>query len=123
MPRCFVGYGRFAAIMLCAIILVPSQAPAQVLYGSILGSVVDAAGSSVPVAQVRLTSAGTRQTREAVTDDAGNYAFPSIPGDSYELVITKPGFQTFTVRNVTVSADSKVRVDAILKVGAVEQSI
>jgi len=38
-------------------------------------------------------------------------------------VITKPGFQTFTVRSVTLSADTKVRVDAVLKVGAVEQSI
>jgi hypothetical protein len=72
---------------------------------------------------MRITSTGTRQSRETMTDDAGNYAFPSIPGDSYDVVVSKPGFQTFTVRNLEVSADSKARVDAVLKVGAVEQSI
>jgi outer membrane receptor protein involved in Fe transport len=123
MPQDFHRLGRLAAAVICAIALLPWNAQAQVLYGSILGSVTDAAGSSVPAAQVRITSAGTRQTRETITDDAGNYAFPSIPGDSYEIVIGKTGFQTFTVRSVTVSADSKVRVDAVLNVGAVEQSI
>ena len=123
MPREIRRSGRLAAAVFCAIASFPWQAHAQVLYGSILGTVTDAAGSSVPAAQVRITSAGTRQNARAITDDAGNYAFPSIPGDSYEIVIGKTGFQTFTVRSVTVSADSKVRVDAVLKVGAVEQSI
>src|SRR4051812_36295162 len=117
MPQSVRRYGHVAAAVFCAITVLQWSAPAQVLYGSILGSVVDAAGSSVPAAQVRITSSGTRQTRETVTDDAGNYAFTSIPGDSYELVIVKPGFQTFTVRGVTVSADSKIRVDAVLNVG------
>src|SRR4051812_28893075 len=123
MPQRFRRSGRWAATLFCAITSIPWSAPAQVLYGSILGSVSDAAGASVPGAKVRITSAGTHQTRESVTDDAGNYAFPSIPGGSYEIAITKPGFQTYTVRNVTVSADSKIRVDAVLNVGTVEQSV
>ena len=88
------------------------------LYGSIVGSVVDEAGSSVPGAKVRVTSVGTGQVRETETDEPGTYSFPSLVGDSYALAITKSGFQTFSVRNVGVAADSRIRVDATLKVGA-----
>ena len=52
---------------------------AQVLYGSIVGTVTDQAGASVPNAKVRITSLGTSQTREAETDTAGTYVFPSLP--------------------------------------------
>jgi outer membrane receptor protein involved in Fe transport len=94
-----------------------------VLYGSILGTVTDPAGGSVPGAKVRIVSTGTGQSRETETDSAGTYAFPSIPGDAYDVMVTKEGFQSFTVRGIQVSADSKVRVDAVLKVGGVEQSV
>ncbi len=96
---------------------------AQVLYGSIVGTVVDQAGSSVPNAKVHITSRGTSQSRETETDSDGTYTFPSMPGDTYDLVVSRPGFQTVTIRGINVAADTKVRVDAALKVGAVEQSV
>lgn len=68
------------------------------LYGSILGTVTDPAGGSVPGAKVRIVSTGTGQSRETETDSAGTYAFPSIPGDTYDVMVTKEGFQSFTVR-------------------------
>src|SRR5258706_1425127 len=112
-----------AVISFRALIGASNNLRAQVLYGSIMGTVVDEAGSSVPGAKVRITSAGTSQTRETETDDAGAYAFPSLPGDAYAVVVTKSGFQTFTMRGLAVAADTKVRVDATLKVGTVDQSI
>ena len=115
---------RFTSIaILIVFALVSPRADAQVLYGSIVGSVVDEAGSSVPGAKVRVTSVGTGQVRETETDEAGTYSFPSLVGDSYALAITKSGFQTFSVRNVAVAADSRIRLDATLKVGQVEQSV
>src|SRR3954452_24658220 len=102
MRQCLRRSSHVAIAVFCAIAFLQSTAQAQVLYGSIQGTVTDAAGSSVPAAKIRITSAGTRQSRETVTDDAGNYTFPSIAGDAYEIVITKEGFQTFTVRNVAV---------------------
>ena len=98
-------------------------ANAQVLYGTIAGTVVDQAGASVAGASVRITSLGTTQSRETETDASGNYTLPSVPGDTYDVVVSRPGFQRFTARGVTVAADTKVRLDAVLTVGAVEQSV
>src|SRR4051812_1155562 len=48
-------------------------ARAQVLYGSIVGSVTDPSGASVPAATVRVTQTQTNEIREVSTNDAGGY--------------------------------------------------
>src|SRR5436309_3077021 len=85
------------------------RANAQVLYGAIVGTVTDQAGASVPGAKVRAMSVGTSQSRETETDGAGTYAFPSIVGDTYEVVITNAGFQTVTFRSINVTAGATAR--------------
>ena len=44
---------------------------AQVLYGSVVGTVLDESKTSVPGATVRLVNEGTKQSREAVTAQDG----------------------------------------------------
>lgn len=114
---------KMIPVVLAMLAVFHSNARAQVLYGSIVGTVIDEAGAAVPAAKVRATSLGTGQVRETQTDESGTYSFPSLTGDSYDLAVTKDGFQTFTVRNVAIAADARVRLDATLKVGQVEQSI
>jgi hypothetical protein len=41
---------------------------AQVLYGAIVGTAVDQGSSAIPEATVKITSVGTSQSREALTD-------------------------------------------------------
>ena len=106
-----------------AILSIAHPLQAQVLYGSIVGSVVDAAHASVPGAKVKVTSPTTGQSRESVTDAAGTYTFASLPADTYDVSISAQGFQLFKVNSVLVAADSRIRVDAALKVGAVEQTV
>ena len=52
-----------------------------------------------------------------------NYTFASLPADTYDVSISAQGFQLFKVNSVSVAADSRIRVDAALKVGAVEQTV
>lgn len=111
------------ALLLLGVFTCVPVANAQVLFGSLNGAVTDAAGASVPGARVKITGTGTSLTRETETDEAGTYTLPSLPPGTYDITITKTGFQTSTVRGVGVAADTKLRVDASLKVGAVEQSI
>ncbi len=96
---------------------------AQVLYGSIVGAVTDSGTAAVPGATVRITHLETNQSRQLTTTDAGNYVFSDAPAGTYEVVITKDGFQSFTARDVKVDSNSVVRVNAILQVGAVSQSV
>jgi Carboxypeptidase regulatory-like domain len=60
-------------------------ASAQVLYGSIAGTVTDRTGSVVHKAVVKITSTTTGLSREATTDSAGYYSIQNIPQGDYEL--------------------------------------
>src|SRR3954452_1875555 len=109
------------SLLLFFVLGLPSHG--QVLYGSIVGAVVDQGKSAVPDASVRVVSSGTSQTRETTTDASGLFSFPSLAGGIYEVTVAKPGFQTFTVRGLTVNADATVRVNAVLDVGKLEQTV
>src|SRR6185369_4702109 len=102
---------RAAAMSTFVLAALPSIQPlrAQVLYGSIVGSVVDAAHASVPGAKIKVTSPTTGQSRESVTDAAGTYTFASLPADTYDVSISAPGFQLFKVNSVLVATDSRIR--------------
>ncbi len=100
-----------------------STTHAQVLYGSVIGTVTDTTGSSVPGATVSLTNTGTNQTRDIVSDENGNFTFTSVPGGTYSISVKKTGFQAFSSSGIAVTPDSKVRIDASLRVGNVTEVI
>src|SRR3954469_19074578 len=101
-----------------------SPSHAQVLTGTIVGQVVDASGAVVPDAKVKITHRETNESRESVTNAAGDYSFPSLPGGVYDAVISKSGFTTFTARGIAVTVGQVARVaDANLRVGQVSETV
>jgi hypothetical protein len=115
------GIGR--AIFLVALwSAFAGQATAQVLYGSLVGNVTDSTGGAIPGATVTTTQTETNLTREVVTNAAGAYSIPNIPSGTYHVVVTVPGFKTFTASNVIVT-NRDVRVDAKLELGALQESV
>src|ERR1043166_488231 len=107
--------------VLTLMLVVPSHA--QVLYGSIVGQVADTTGAIVPGAAVKITQRETNQSRESTSGVTGDFNFPSLPGGTYDVVVSKQGFQTFTSKGVTVAAGQVARVDAALHVGGVSETV
>ena len=116
---------RCPSAVLCLLVALTGSASlnAQVLYGSLVGSVTDSAGATIPGAAVKIVNTGTGQDREAATDSAGNFSFPSLTGGVYNVAITKTGFQTYSVKGVNVSPAATLRVDASLNIGTVQQTV
>lgn len=117
------GWRRALGLAVVAGALTPQAAEAQVLYGSIVGRVIDTSNAVVPGATVRVTNEATSQMRTGTTDESGNFSFSTLPGGIYEVVFSKEGFQAYTVTEVAVAVDQVVRVDATLRVGAVTETI
>jgi hypothetical protein len=119
MTRVFrVGLVMASVFAFCA-----GSARAQVLYGSIVGTVNDQSGSAVPAATVTATNKQTGVQRQTTTNDAGGYNFAAVQPGSYEVRITKEGFRTTTDQGVEVTSNSTTRVDMALQLGAVTESI
>ena len=111
----------FVAVLFLALALRP--AVAQVLFGSIVGSVTDASGGAVPGATVTVTQTETNEKRETTTNEAGGFTLSTVRTGTYKVSITKEGFKTYTIDNIPVSVNTVVRVDAGLQIGTQSQTI
>src|SRR5574340_393288 len=109
---------RYYRLILSGVVLLPlaamlgaPRARAQVLHGSLVGTVTDPSGAAVPQAAVKITNEGTGAVRRATTDSHGVYSVPSLQAGTYDVNVTKQGFQTYTFTGATVEIDQVVRVD------------
>ena len=98
-------------------------ANAQVLFGSLVGNVSDASNAGVPGATVKITEVQTGQTRDLETNSSGGYTLTTIPAGTYDVSVSKTGFRNFVASSIAVRLNTVVRVDAILQVGAVSDSV
>ena len=109
----------------CAAMLatISKQATAQTLYGELIGNVRDSSDAAVPGASVTITNVNTNTSRSTTTDDVGNYTFATVEAGTYTVRITKEGFSTTTQTDVVVSINTITRVNAVLKVGALNETV
>ncbi len=121
------NYLRSLGLLCAATLLVmgplAERAPAQLLYGSVVGSIEDASGALIPDAQVVITNKATGFTRTVTADSAGRYSILNVPAGTYDLVITAAGFRRHTRTDVQVAINTVSRVDARLELGAVTEQV
>ena len=98
-------------------------ASAQVLYGSIVGTVTDPTGSVISRANVTVTNTATGLARTASADDAGYYSIPNLPQGAYDLSVSAAGFKPLTQKGVNVLINTVTRADLNLQVGGVTESV
>jgi hypothetical protein len=101
----------------------PRTASAQVLYGSIAGTLTDETGAIVPRATVTVTNTATGLSRQATTDESGYYSIPNLLEGTYDLAVNASGFRPYTQKGVTVRINVATRVDAIVQVGALNEQV
>jgi hypothetical protein len=96
---------------------------AQILYGSIVGTIKDASDAVIPDATVQITNVGTNSVRATATSEVGTYIFPDVQPGTYTLAVSKAGFSPVTVQNVTVTINNVIRTDATLRPGSATETI
>lgn len=98
-------------ILLCQSLAVYSQAPANLLRGS----VTDADGAVIPNAKVSAIllnklESGRPQTFVAVTDYEGNFIFKSLSPGEYKLSVKVIGLDSETERQISVPQNKSVEI-------------
>src|ERR1700730_4450483 len=113
-----------SVVALCLVCLATTpSARGQAVYGSIAGTVTDAQGAGVAGAKVTVTDLSKGTVEEATTNESGNYSVTHLIPDNYKIRIEAPGFKAYESASVRVDADTAVRADGQLQVGAVTQSV
>jgi hypothetical protein len=116
--RLLVAGAALAAVTLPAI-----PVHAQILYGSIVGTVTDAQGGKVPGATVTITNKETNLTRDIATDGEGNYSFTNVLAGPYDVKVALTGFREALRTNVPVTIGQISRVDIGLEVGTLSETV
>src|SRR5690348_12745204 len=86
--------GKLISTIALGLLLATFSLPgcAQVLYGSLTGTVLDPSGAVVAGAKVEAAGAQTGITSQATTDSAGIYRLTTLLPGTYNVTISAPGF-------------------------------
>jgi hypothetical protein len=114
--------GVFVALV-AGVLLAVAPATAQVLYGTVVGTVTDPTGAAIPKASVTVVNTATGLSRQVTTDETGYFSVPNLLQGTYDITVSASGFKPFTRRGVSVLTNTVTRVDATLEVGAITESI
>ena len=112
----FVGVGSSAT--LCV-----RQARAQVLYGSVTGTVTDQSGAVIPSAQITISNESTSLKRETTSDTSGQFRILDLPEGTYTIMVTATGFQAFKKTGIPVVIGQVNSQDLQLAVGSTAQEV
>jgi Carboxypeptidase regulatory-like domain len=112
--------------MFARLLLLPVLATAaftQQTTATLLGTVTDPSGATVPGVAIQAASLATNVSRQTVTDNGGAYALSNLPPGPYKITATKTGFQASRVENVTLQVEQVARLDIKLQVGSISETI
>ena len=110
----------FAFVMLVAAAL---PAGAQVLYGTLTGTVEDSSGAVVAGAGVTASNEAIGQSRETTTNASGMFTLTNLAPGIYSVEVALTGFRTFRRTGVEVTINTVTRADVQLQVGEVSERV
>src|SRR6202046_5371057 len=98
-------------------------AQAQFDVGSLVGTIRDASGASVPNASITVTNTATNIETSATSNSSGDYEVPSLRAGVYTISAKAPNYAEAVAQNITISVGSRQRIDLELKVGQAQTSV
>ncbi len=93
------------------------------ITGSISGVITDSSGAVTPGVTVVVTSQQTGVKHSTMTDAKGFFSVPALDVGNYDVSAGQTGFRDFLEQGVRIDANSAVRVDISLQVGAVNNLV
>jgi len=111
---------RIFAALLFAISI---AAYAQIVGGTISGTVRDSSGASLAGATVTVRQIETGATRTLVTNGDGRFYAPSVPVGDYLVTVKHDGFQTDQQSGISLAIGQSLQLSFVLGIERVQQEI
>ena len=123
-PRVFSLFLCLGTFSFLGLLLTPSRISAQVVKGTIEGSVVDSSGAAVPDAQVDVLDPATSSSGHTVSDITGTFRIPLLAVGTYNLTVIRQGFHNLSLTGVQVNSAATTNVGTLrLEVGRVSTTV
>jgi hypothetical protein len=116
---------RFSLTILspiAAMMLTRMPALAQ-FRASIQGTVTDPSGAVIPGALLALTDTTNNHTQSSKSNGLGIYHLEALPADTFNLVVSAPGFSSKTLTGVTIIPEQSNTLNIQLALGTTSESV
>jgi outer membrane receptor protein involved in Fe transport len=90
---------------------------------TITGTVRDKQGLAVSGAEVHVISSALAIDRSATTEGDGSYRLTALPPATYQIKVSKSGFETEVFENLDVTLNRTLVYDITLQVGSMTQTV
>jgi len=117
--------GRIVACLMVLLVAGFGAFPsaAQFTTASLGGTISDPTGAAVVAAGVIVRNTATGVTYSTTSQTSGEYKFPALPVGTYELTVTKSGFETYVQTGIVLTVNQAATQAVVLKVGAVAERV
>src|SRR5271169_6268359 len=108
------GFSTRISVFLCLGILLvcASGAWAQTsTVGTVAGVITDESKAAVPGAEVKVTDTSTNISQTTISNSDGRYVFSSLSPGTYNISITKQGFNSYLVNAQVVEIGQSLTID------------
>jgi hypothetical protein len=109
--------------LLLGVLVLTQPAAAQVLYGSLTGTVTDPSGASLPNAAIEVLNTGTGTARSLVTDSNGSFLITNLLPGTYTVSVSASGFAKYRQESITLLANQQRRVDVAMTLAQSSQQV
>jgi hypothetical protein len=90
---------------------------------TVVGTVKDSTGSVVAAARVKVVNTETSFLTQTTTQPDGSYYVPYLTPGNYRVTVSAPGFKEFVRDGLMMRSAEVPRVDIVLEVGSVSESV
>ena len=122
-PRLRKVVGNLGMSALLLSVLFSHPAHAQVVGGTISGTISDKSGALVPNATVSLTNLATGVTSTVSTNAQGLYSLPNLLPGNYQQTVSAAGFEKAVRKGIVLTVGSQMVSNVEMKVGAITESV
>jgi Carboxypeptidase regulatory-like domain len=104
-------------------LLLPTLLSAQGASGRILGRVADPSGAVLANAKITLTNEATSISRDANTNENGDYSFVDVAPGTYTVQFELTGFKKNVQKSVIVDVNQVVTLNSTLQIGGSQETV
>src|SRR5580704_3212256 len=112
---------RFLFVLLVALIGFSASTLAQ--QATIVGTVTDPSGASVPNVAITLTNTDTGLSHVIPTNDAGQYVAVDLQIGHYRVKAEAKGFKAVEQKDIVLTVGDRIRVDFQMQLGAAQETV
>ncbi len=118
------SYALAVAAVLAGFGVLQPRALAQVITGTITGTVRDMSGAVVPGAKVALTNQATKVVDNATANHDGSFVFPDLLPGTYRVSVSMTGFATWQESGIALHSQESLALPNIaLHVATAKQQV